>query len=240
MLGQQVADRAQRRHLGHAPGMHDERAELRVSNCSLIARGAAEPPITTRRSASSCFGSQRVGLDVLQQHQPDRRHAERHRHLLVAQQLVDALAVEPGSRQHQLGAGHRAGVRHAPRIDVKHRHDQQQRFGRRNAEAVSDAGAIRVQDRRAMRKQHALGIAGRARRVAQRRRGVLVEHGPFEIVVLRADQFLVAEQIRDVQNAGMCARSVIATKPLTVVISGPSFSISGANVRSKNRYWSSA
>ena len=54
-----------------------------------------------------------------------------------------------------------------------------------------------MQQRRAMAVQHALGIAGGAGCVAQRGRGVLVELGPVEIVVLGGEQLFVAEQVRD-------------------------------------------
>ncbi|MCY1501317.1 hypothetical protein D9M68_353840 [compost metagenome] len=47
-----------------------------------------------------------------------------------------------------------------------------------------------------MAVEHALGIARRAARVAQRRGGVLVEHRPFEAVV-GLGQLLVAQQVRD-------------------------------------------
>ena len=54
------------------------------------------------------------------------------------------------------------------------------------------------------------------------------------------DQLFVAQQIVDFVVAGICARSVIATNALIVATRGAIASISGRNVRSKNRIWSSA
>ena len=46
-----------------------------------------------------------------------------------------------------------------------------------------------------MRIQHALGIAGRPRRVAHRRGGIFIEHLPFEIAVDLCDPVLVGERV---------------------------------------------
>ncbi len=55
----------------------------------------------------------------------------------------------------------------------------------------------RMDDGRAVRVEHALGIAGRARGVAERRGGALVELRPVERARLVGDQLLVAQQVRD-------------------------------------------
>jgi hypothetical protein len=41
-----AGDRAERTHLGHAPGMHAPRRRTPCRSVSIMARGAAEPPIT--------------------------------------------------------------------------------------------------------------------------------------------------------------------------------------------------
>ncbi len=48
-----------------------------------------------------------------------------------------------------------------------------------------------------MAVQRALGVAGGARRVAERGRGVLVEFGPFAVAVLLRQQVVEAQQVRD-------------------------------------------
>ena len=107
-----------------------------VSKRSLIARGAAEPPITIRVSESSSRGFDAARLDVREQHQPNGGHAERERHPFRLHQFVDALAVERRARQHELRPRHRARVRHPPRVDVEHRHDEQRALRRRQTEPV--------------------------------------------------------------------------------------------------------
>src|SRR5262245_46932673 len=53
-----------------------------------------------------------------------------------------------------------------------------------------------MQDRRAMAVQRALGVACGARRVAQRRGGVLVEVWPDELRRISLDKVFIAEQAR--------------------------------------------
>ena len=57
-----------------------------------------------------------------------------------------------------------------------------------------------------MGEQHALRVARGAGRVAQRRGCPLVEVGPFVVVILRADQVLVAEEFRDRGRRQILAR----------------------------------
>src|SRR5256885_11144766 len=47
-------------------------------------------------------------IQVLEQHQPHGGHALREGDLLVAHELVDALAIQVGAGQHQPCAGHRS------------------------------------------------------------------------------------------------------------------------------------
>ena len=143
----------------------------------------------------SLEGRQRraLGLEVIEQRQPHGRYPGGHRHLLVGEQLVDAGRVVGGSRQDQLGAGHRRRVRNAPAVGVKQRDDRQHRVGRRDAEG--GRRGVGVQHRRSVVKQHALGVAGGPAGVAERARGPLVELGPPIARVARLDQLLVAQGV---------------------------------------------
>ena len=136
-----------------------------------------------------------VLLHVLQQAQPDRGHAGRHGDLLGFEQPVHAGPVQAGARKHDLAADQRAGIRQAPGVGVEHRHHRHDHVSGRQVHGVGQAGRIGVQNGRAMRVDHALGVAGRARGVAQRRGRGLVELGPLVVVGVAVDQVLVAQQL---------------------------------------------
>ena len=138
-----------------------------------------------------------VGLHVLQQRQPHRRHARGEGNLLLLEQLVEAGAVERHAGEDDLGADHRRRVGQAPGVDVEHRHHRQHDRARRQAKRIGQRRAIGVQHGRAVRVEHALRIAGRARGVAERRCGLLVEVGPLQGAGLACDQLLVAQQVGD-------------------------------------------
>ena len=78
---------------------------------------------------------------------------------------------------------------------MEHRHHRQHHVARGNVERIGQRRRKRMNHGRAVRVQHALRVTGGARRVAQGRRGVLVQLRPFEIAVLGRDQFLVTKQI---------------------------------------------
>ncbi|MNM83603.1 hypothetical protein D3C81_956660 [compost metagenome] len=138
MLGQQVADGAQRRHLGHAPGVQDP---------------CIKTPFEGLDHGPWCGGAtyhhpvelqihrrvQRMGLDELLQGHPDRGHAKRQGDPFVIHQLVETLTIELRAWQDQLRPTHRRRIRHAPGVDVEHRHHQQRRIRRGQAEAVLGA-----------------------------------------------------------------------------------------------------
>ena len=153
----------------------------RSANWSNIAGGHAEPPMTTRFKVDSF---EVLRLQILEQAEPHRRHAAGERHPLFFEELVQARAVELRARQHQLGSDQARRVRQAPGKHVKHGRYRHHHFTRRQIEAVGKADAQCVQQRGAMRIEHALGIAGGARGVAKRRRRVLVELGPLETIAL--------------------------------------------------------
>ncbi len=148
------------------------RAKARIS-----ASGTAAPPTSERMPVGSFqrvgpFGQRAlVGLD---QAQPDRRHAERHRRRLQRHQVEQVVGVQVRPGEHQLGAVHHRAVRDAPAVGVEHRRRRHHDVGVAHAPVVGGAGHQRVQHRRAVRIDHALGPPGGARRVAHRHRVVLV------------------------------------------------------------------
>ena len=132
---------------------------------------------------------------MVEQHQPDRRHARGVGHLLGIQQFIDRGAVELRAGHHELGAhrGRREGD--APAIGVEQRHHRQHGVGRRGAQRILRVGHQRVQHVGAVRIQHALGIARGARGVAHRGRGVFVEVLPREIAVGFRDPVLIGDRV---------------------------------------------
>src|SRR5258705_3805949 len=74
------------------------------------------PPRSTLFPYTTLFRS------VLEQHQPHGGHALREGDLLVAHELVDALAIQVGAGQHQPCAGHgrRIGDRKSTRLNSSH------------------------------------------------------------------------------------------------------------------------
>ena len=112
------ADRAEFRH---APAMLDRDAELvaeRLDQQRRRGRAAGHDALHRRQLLAA-------GAQMLQQAEPDGRHAAGHRHALLVEQPRQAGAVQVPARQHQRRAGQRRGVGNAPGIDVEHRHDRQ-------------------------------------------------------------------------------------------------------------------
>ena len=98
------------------------------------------------------------------------------------------------SREDDARARHRGDVGVAPRVRVEHRHDREDhvRLADPEPERLRGGDADRVQDRRAVRVEHALRQARRAARVAHRRGLVLVELGVAPCVGVDArEQVLV-------------------------------------------------
>src|SRR5262249_50075955 len=119
------------------------------------------------------------GLEVLHEAEPDRWDTEGAGYAFPLEELLQARAIEPGAGKDEVRAGHRRGVRDAPGIDVEHRHDGTQHIVHRDPDIVRCAKRKGMEERRAMAVEGALGIAGRARGVAERGRGVLVELRPL-------------------------------------------------------------
>ena len=185
-----LRERADRAHLGHAPGMHDLDAVFileAVDHRRRAGRAADDEPLQGRE-AQLALGH------VVQQPEPHRRHAGAHRHLFALEELVEAFAVERGAGQHELRADQHRRIRQAPGIHMEHRHDRADHVARREIEAIGQRRAVGMQHRRAMLIERAFGIAGRARGVAKRRGQPLIEDRPDEIVALGCDEILVAKR----------------------------------------------
>ena len=192
VLRQQHAGGAHRAHLGHAPGVDHAGAVLLLPRHDhrRRARRAADHHLLHRRQLLA------LRADVREQRHPHRRARRAGcspvRVSISSSRLVGS---SPGPGQHELRSGHRRRVGHAPRVDVEHRHHRQRDIGGADAERVGHADGVGVNDGRAVRVQHALRESRRARRVAQRRGGVLVEGRPVERLRLAGDQSLVVERV---------------------------------------------
>ena len=191
VLGLERGDRAERAHLGHAPGVQHLDAEILLERPDHRGRAGR-----TADHRGAQRGELQLGfLHVIEQSQPDRGHTRAHRDLFVLEHLVQALAVEVLAGEDELRPGERAAVRQAPRVDVEHRHHREDAVGRREVERIRQGGGVGVQHRTAMAVEDALGIARRSRGVAQARGGLFVEGRPLELVVFGLDQVLVAEDV---------------------------------------------
>ena len=103
----------------------------------------AAPP--SRRTVTRLTLSMRlpVCLEVLQEAEPDRRHAERRRSLPRPSKSSCRLAPSSlGPGEDELRAGHRRGVGDAPGIDVEHRHDRADRLVHRDPDRVRRADRV--------------------------------------------------------------------------------------------------
>ena len=174
----QRGKRADRAHFGHAPGVPHAHAHVdeRLDHRARHRRAAAHHAFQVRQL-------QIVGGHVVEQHQPHRRHAGGMRHLLGVQKLKDRRAVELGAGKYQLGSHRRRRERDAPAIGVEQRHHRQHGIAGIGAQRIAGVSHQRVQHIGAVRIQYALGIAGRARGVAHRGRGILVKGLPLELAV---------------------------------------------------------
>ena len=132
---------------------------------------------------------------MIEQRQPDGRHACGRRDLLLLVEFVQAGAVELRAGENNLAADQRRRIGESPCVDMEHRHHRQQAIARRQVEHVRGHDRVAVEHRRAMAVQHALRIAGRARGVTETRSGAFVESRPIVAAVLGRNQFIEAERI---------------------------------------------
>uniref|UniRef100_A0A0N4ZXM1 LigA n=1 Tax=Parastrongyloides trichosuri TaxID=131310 RepID=A0A0N4ZXM1_PARTI len=159
-LRRQIGDGADGRGLGHAPGVNHLDAEL-----------VLEP-------ADQGFGTGRSADQNLAQ---DRRHGGREGDALGLHQLIDRGAVHLRARHDQLGPRRWTAKGYAPSIRMEHGHDRQDHLAGRRAHDRRLQAQQGMDEVRAVRIEHALRIAGRARGVAEAAGGLLVEAAPGHV-----------------------------------------------------------
>ncbi|MCY1304261.1 hypothetical protein D9M70_540070 [compost metagenome] len=123
MLGKWLADRPQRRHFRHTPGMNHTGIKVSFKALDLATRRSRTTYYYPVQAKLQCWG-EALGLHMLLQHHPHRRDAQCQCHALVAHQLIEASPVQCRARQYQLGSTHGTRVGHTPGVDVEHGHDQ--------------------------------------------------------------------------------------------------------------------
>ena len=176
----QRAQRAQRRHLGHAPGMQHLDAVLLLEGVDHGRRAgrAADHGALQGREL------QVVGLHVAQHHLPDGGHAGREGDPLGLDQFEDRLAVERRAGKHQLAPVSAAeyGMPQALTWNIGTTGSTESRADR--SHHVRQRGGVGMQQRGAVAVERSLRVARGAARVAHARRRVLVEAGPVVAVGL--------------------------------------------------------
>ena len=164
-------------HLGHAPGLNHANPVLLfecLNHRPRHRRAAADDP----RHAVEGVAAVR---QVVEQHKPHRRHTGAEGHPLAIDQLIHAGPIQPRARKHERASAHRHGIRKRPGVGVEHRHDGQHRVTAREPEHIRRAAGQGMDHGGAVAVERAFGIAGGARGIAQGRRRVLVESGPFVV-----------------------------------------------------------
>ena len=81
-------------------------------------------------------------VDVLEEAEPDCRHAKRERAFLLDREVEQALAVELWPGKHELGATHRGRIGGAPGVDVEQRHHEQHAVGAGQPKTVRRADPV--------------------------------------------------------------------------------------------------
>ena len=191
MAGLDRADRAERAHFGHAPGVADFDAVVVLEGADHVGRAgrAANDDELQRREPLALFAH------VMQQPEPDGRHGRRHCHLFRFEKVVDRAAVELRPRHHHARPAHWTGERQAPGIGVEHRHDRQHRVVGVQRQRLGAGRHHRMEDVRAMRVEDALRVAGGPRSVAEAGRGALVELLPAKVAVGLGEPVLIGDRV---------------------------------------------
>ncbi len=129
------AERAERAHLGHAPGVdHLDAVDVLegLGHGARAGRAADHHALEIRQLAAGL-------LQILQQHQPHRRHRGGEAHFIGVEQFVDRGAVHLGAGHHQRRADHRRGEGERPAVGVEHRHHRHHDVARGDALGVAAA-----------------------------------------------------------------------------------------------------
>ena len=198
-LGLDESTARERTGLGHAPALQHARA---------VAGEAADQRFRHSRAADDHAHAWRqaialgVGIEQLQDRDPDRRHAERVRGLFEHEQVDEIGRAEMRTGKDQLDAHHRRAVRNAPAVGVEHRRHRQDAVLGGEIPVIGLVRDQRVQHHRAVRVHDAFRPAGRAGRVAHRDRIILVVPGILETLRCGGEEFLVIDVRRGNRRAG--------------------------------------
>ena len=142
VLGQKVADGGDRARLAHAPGLDDEDADaMELLDDGTGRRGTTDDNPLERQTRRICRW---IGFQVLEEAHPDCRHAEAESAVLLDGKLVEVLAIQMRSRQHQLGAAQGGGIGHAPGIHMEKRDGEQGAVGAAQLQTISLTDQQRV------------------------------------------------------------------------------------------------
>ena len=187
-LDRRHRDRAERRHLGHAPGVpHGDVVPLLQGALQARGRGrAADDDVPDRRGVDL-----RVLVEIAQQIGENRWYRAAAGHPLGLDHLRQRLGLQEAVRHDHRRAGQQPGVRQPPGVGVEERHDREHPVALVQVETARQHRRQRVQEVGPVAVDDALRAAGRAGGVTHRRRGPLVEQRPVEVVRLGVEQLAV-------------------------------------------------
>ena len=126
---------------------------------------------------------------MLEEGEPDGRHAAAQRHLFAVHQIAEHRRIV-GLRKDQRRSGKRSREGQSPGGGVEHRHDRQDGVTRGQPHHPGRGAVHRVENGRAMLVENALGMAGRAAGVAEHARFALRSFAPGVVAVLGIEQRL--------------------------------------------------
>ncbi len=187
----EAAERADRAHLGHAPGMNDIDIVIFLEGLDHRARGGR----TADHDRAEIGQLAALFFHMLQQAEPHGRHGGRDRYALVGQKAIDRLAVHARPGHDERRADHRGGERNAPAIGVEERHHGHQAISRGKLHRIRLDADHRMEHIRAVRIDDALRVARRAGRVAHAGCRALVEIFPEVVIVDFGQPLLVGHDI---------------------------------------------
>ena len=132
-----------------------------------------------------------VLVEIAQHVVPHRGDRAGQGRLALGHEAAQRLGLEPAVGHAERRAAHQGCVGESPRVGVEHRHDRQHPVVEGQPGDVARAHHLGVQPCRPVAVDHALGVAGRAARVAHRRGGPLLDLGPVELLGLVGEEVLV-------------------------------------------------
>ena len=158
---------AKRRRFRHAPSdLHVQAVAAVQAGQHRSRRGAAAHEQRAQGRRDVRCSRSRGAIQFVEQPRHDRRHTSADCHTLLGRDAHDRHGVGEDAHEHLLRAGHRAGVRIAPGVDVEHRHDRHDHVATADAQEVGAEAREAVQHDGAVAVQHALRVARGAAGVA--------------------------------------------------------------------------